>query len=58
MHFYIFRRNSRWQQELKENQFWQKVPDEYADTLRPNNFVEITLAHTVSEILQIHRFYR
>ena len=45
-------------QNMRENDVWQKVADDSADTLQIKNFVEITLSYTVSEILKIFHFHR
>ena len=36
--------------KMAENEFWQKVPDHSAYTLRAKTFFEIALSHTVSNI--------
>ena len=39
-----------------ENNFWQKVQDDSADTLGVQNYVEITRSHAISEINGVLHF--
>ena len=44
-------------QKWRENNFWEKVAVDSADTLQFKNFVEIALSHSVSEINAFFSFY-
>ena len=48
--FCILRRNSRWLPKMAVNDFWEKLPVEFAETLWVKNFFETALSRTVSEI--------
>ena len=54
--FCILQRNTRWPQKWRENNFWEKVPDDSVYNLGAKNFAEITLSHTVSKINAFLRF--
>ena len=43
-------------QKWRENDFWEKTPVDSADTLWVNNFVEIALSRSISEINMFLRF--
>ena len=52
----VLRRNSRWPQKWRENNFWENSPVYSENTLGVKNFDEIALSCTISEIFTLFYF--